>query len=43
MFDLAVDGKVWGCDLVSLRVRDVNHGNQVFPRAMIVQKQAQPI
>lgn len=29
MFNLATDSKLRGCDLVSLRVRDVTHGNQV--------------
>lgn len=27
MFNLAIDSKLRGCDLVSLRVRDVPHGN----------------
>jgi integrase len=30
MFNLAIDSKLRGCDLVSLRVRDVTHGNQVL-------------
>ncbi len=30
-----------GCDLVSLRVRDVTHGNQVLSRAMVVQRKTQ--
>ena len=29
MFNLAIDSKLRGCDLVSLRVRDITHGNQV--------------
>ena len=32
---------VRGCDLVSLRVRDVTHGNQVLPRAMLIQRKTQ--
>jgi hypothetical protein len=32
MFNLAIDSKLRGCDLVSLRVRDVTHGNQVLCR-----------
>ncbi len=38
MFNLAIDSKLRGCDLVNLRVRDVAHGNQVVARAMIVQR-----
>ncbi|MBN3790044.1 tyrosine-type recombinase/integrase [Burkholderia sp. Ac-20353] len=41
MFNLAIDNKLRGCDLVSLRVRDVTHGNQVLPRALIVQRKTQ--
>lgn len=33
MFNLAIDSKLRGCDLVSLRVRDVTHGTQVLSRA----------
>ncbi|MEX3846253.1 tyrosine-type recombinase/integrase [Paraburkholderia sp. BR10882] len=38
LFNLAIDSKLRGCDLVSLRVRDVIHGNQVLPRALVVQQ-----
>ena len=38
MFNLAIDSKLRGCDLVSLRVRDITHGNQVAPRAIIMQQ-----
>ena len=38
MFNLAIDSKLRGCDLVSLRVRDITHGNQVLPRAMVLQR-----
>ena len=41
MFNLAIDSKLRGCDLVSLRVRDVMHGDQILPRAMIVQRKTQ--
>jgi integrase len=41
MFNLAIDSKLRGCDLVSLRVRDVTHGNQILPRAMIIQRKTQ--
>jgi hypothetical protein len=40
-FNLAIDSKLRGCDLVSLRVRDVTRGNQVLPRALIVQRKTQ--
>jgi integrase len=41
MFNLAIDSKLRGCDLVRLRVRDVTHGNQVAPRAIIMQQKTQ--
>jgi hypothetical protein len=41
MFSLAIDSKLRGCDLISLRVRDVTHGNQVLPRAMVIQRKTQ--
>ena len=41
MFNLAIDSKLRGCDLVSLRVRDVTHGNQVLSRAMVIQRKTQ--
>ncbi|HWR77837.1 MAG TPA: integrase, partial [Thiobacillus sp.] len=41
MFNLAIDSKLRGCDLVNLRVRDITHGNQVLTRAMIVQRKTQ--
>ncbi len=41
LFNLAIDSKLRGCDLVNLRVRDVTHGNQVSTRAMIVQRKTQ--
>lgn len=41
MFNLAIDSKLRGCDLVNLRVRDVTHGSQVLPRAMVVQRKTQ--
>lgn len=37
LFNLAIDSKLRGCDLVSLRVRDVSHGNLVAPRAIVMQ------
>jgi len=41
MFNLAIDNKLRGCDLVNLHVRDVTHGNQILPRAMVVQRKTQ--
>lgn len=41
MFNLAFDSKLRGCDLVNLRVRDITHGNQILPRAMVVQQKTQ--
>ena len=41
MFNLAIDSKLRGCDLVSLRVRDVTHGSTISSRAIIVQKKTQ--
>ena len=41
MFNLAIDSKLRGCDLVSLRVRDITHGNQILSRAMVVQRKTQ--
>lgn len=41
MFNLAIDSKLRGCDLVNLHVRDVTHSNQILPRAMVVQRKTQ--
>jgi integrase len=41
MFNLAIDSKLRGCDLVSVRVRDVTHGNLVAPRAVVMQHKTQ--
>lgn len=41
MFNLAIDSKLRGCDLVNLRVRDITHGNQILSRAMVVQRKTQ--
>lgn len=37
-FDLALDSKLRGCDLVSLRIGDIVTGGQVRHRAMVVQQ-----
>ena len=41
LFNLAIDSKLRGCDLVGLRVRDIVHGGQIQPRAMVVQSKTQ--
>jgi integrase len=41
LFDLAIDSKLRACDLVSLRVRDVAHGERVAARAMVMQQKTQ--
>jgi integrase len=38
MFNLAIDSKLRGCDLVNLRLRDVMHGGQILARAMVVKR-----
>jgi integrase len=44
MFNLAIDSKLRGCDLVSLRVSDVMHGRHAVSRALVVQhKTQQPV
>ncbi|NEX23330.1 tyrosine-type recombinase/integrase [Thiorhodococcus mannitoliphagus] len=41
LFNLAIDSKLCGCDLLSLRVRDIAHGNHVVSRASVVQHKTQ--
>ena len=41
LFDLAVDSKLRGCDLVALRVHDVVQGNRIASRAIVMQKKTQ--
>lgn len=41
MFNLGVDSKLRSCDLVSLRVRDIAHGDRVATRAIIMQQKTQ--
>lgn len=44
LFNLAIDSKLSGCDLVRLMVRDLAHGGQVLARATVVQqKTKQPV
>lgn len=37
LFNLALDSKLRVCDLVTIKVRDVLHGNQVVARATVMQ------
>jgi integrase len=41
MFNLAIDSKLRGCDLVSLRVGDIAQGNRIASRAMVMQQKTQ--
>lgn len=38
LFNLAIDSKLRGCDLVSLRLRDVSHGSAIARRAIVLQQ-----
>jgi site-specific recombinase XerC len=38
LFNLAIDSKLRGCDLVRLRVRDVAHGATILPRTTVIQR-----
>ena len=41
LFNLAIDSKLRGCDLVRVRVRDVDHGGNVVARAIVLQRKTQ--
>ena len=41
IFNLGIDSKLRGCDLVSLKVRDICHGDQVASRAVVMQRKTQ--
>jgi hypothetical protein len=41
LFNLAIDSKLRGCDLVALRVHDVVQGSRVASRAIVMQKKTQ--
>jgi integrase len=41
LFNLAIDSKLRGCDLIGLRVHDVVQGSRVAPRAIVMQKKTQ--
>lgn len=38
LFNLAIDSKLRGCDLVALQVRDISQGGQVLQRAIVMQR-----
>lgn len=38
LFNLAIDSKLRGCDLVSLRVKDIAQGRSIFYRAIVMQR-----
>jgi integrase len=38
LFNLAIDSKLRGCDLVSLRVCDISQGKSIYPRAIVMQR-----
>ena len=41
LFDLGIDSKLRGCDLVKLKVLDVCHGERVATRAVVMQQKTQ--
>ncbi len=41
LFNLAIDSKLRGCDLVKLRVSEITHGSQIAPRAIVMQQKTQ--
>ena len=41
LFNLAIDSKLRGCDLVKLNLKDVDHGNHLLKRAIIMQQKTQ--
>lgn len=44
LFNLAIDSKLRGCDLVSLKVKDVAQGRSIFHRAIVMQqKTSRPV
>src|ERR1700677_4686822 len=38
MFDLAIDSKLRGCDIVKIKIGDLVSGGRVRPRAIVVQQ-----
>ena len=41
LFNLGIDSKLRGCDLVAFKVRDVCHGDQLSTRAIVMRHQTQ--
>ena len=41
LFNLAIDSKLRGCDLVKLRLHDVAHDGRITKRAMVMQQKTQ--
>ena len=41
LFNLVIDSKLRGCDLVGLRLRDIRHSSQILLRAMVIQRKTQ--
>lgn len=41
LFNLGIDSKLRGCDLVALKVRDICHGDQIASRAVVMQHKTQ--
>lgn len=41
LFNLALDSKLRGCDLIAMRVRDVYQGSLVSGRAIVMQRKTQ--
>jgi site-specific recombinase XerC len=41
LFNLAIDSKLRGCDLVGLHAHDVVQGSHIAPRAIVMQKKTQ--
>jgi integrase len=38
LFNLAIDSKLRGCDLVSLRVNDISQGRSIYHRVIVMQR-----
>jgi hypothetical protein len=41
LFNLAIDSKLRGCDLIQLRVLDVAHGDRIAARTIVMQQKTQ--
>jgi integrase len=41
LFNLAIDSKLRGCDLVKLKLKDIAHGSHIQKRAIIMQQKTQ--